>query len=300
MRFSTFAALTTLLVGPVLSAPTESTPKRDYDFDPAPEKDDDGSGVDANVGLGLHLGLGLGLEADLGLDADVDVDADVEVSADLGLDIELELAAEVELTAEVDLEVEVKLEVNINLGINLELDLDVEHYATPTEGWDGLMYPTGPGKGSKMSGHGFTSTYTVIASGSEVLNGTKSAPGPADARGIFYYVINSEIDTICWKTMLFNVVGDYMSPALTATHIHEAARGKSGPPRIAFPNPVGDDKVRISKGCMTGPFKTGVKVKGEDTGAGFKLSQIEANPAGFFTDSHTKLYPLGVVRGQIA
>ena len=39
---------------------------------------------------------------------------------------------------------------------------------------------------------------------------------------------------------------------------------------------------------------------GADTGTGFTVSQIEDNPAGFFTDSHTKLFALGVVRGQFA
>merc|ERR1711939_1093875 len=32
---------------------------------------------------------------------------------------------------------------------------------------------------------------------------------------------------------------------------------------------------------------------------GFKVAQIEANPAGFFTDAHTTLYVPGVVRGQL-
>lgn len=35
------------------------------------------------------------------------------------------------------------------------------------------------------------------------------------------------------------------------------------------------------------------------SGAGFTLAQIEANPAGFFTDSHTNLFVPGVVRGQL-
>lgn len=52
---------------------------------------------------------------------------------------------------------------------------------------------------------------------------------------------------------------------------------------------------------MTGPFVTGIKGADNvtDTGAGFKLSQIEANPAGFFTDSHTALFVPGAVRGQL-
>ena len=90
-----------------------------------------------------------------------------------------------------------------------------------------------------------------------------------------------------------------MSPALTATHIHQGLKGASGPPRIAFPNPVGDDSYRNSIGCLKGPFKTGVLANGVDTGTGFTVSQIEANPSGFFTDSHTKLFSLGVVRGQL-
>jgi len=99
---------------------------------------------------------------------------------------------------------------------------------------------------------------------------------------------------------LLNVAGGYQSPARTATHIHQAARGASGPPRLAFPNPIGDDKRRVSVGCLTGPFTTGLMMNGADTGAGFKVKQIEQNPAGFFADSHTTLFSLGVVRGQLA
>jgi hypothetical protein len=99
---------------------------------------------------------------------------------------------------------------------------------------------------------------------------------------------------------LLNVAGVYQSPAATATHIHQAARGASGPPRLAFPNPVGDDKRRVSVGCLIGPFTTGLVQNGADTGVGFKVKQIEENPAGFFADSHTTLFSLGVVRGQLA
>lgn len=103
---------------------------------------------------------------------------------------------------------------------------------------------------------------------------------------------------------LKGVTGDYQSPARTATHIHQAAKGASGPPRIAFPNPlpVSNDPnvVRRSSGCLTGPFLTGVLSNGVDTGTGFTVKQIEDNPAGFFTDSHTVKYVPGVVRGQLA
>ena len=95
--------------------------------------------------------------------------------------------------------------------------------------------------------------------------------------------------------------GPYQSPARTATHIHQGARGASGPPKVVFPDPVGDDRQRHSLGCMTGPFTTGVKVPGSsaDQGDGFTLAQLEANPAGFYVDAHTKAYVPGVVRGQV-
>lgn len=87
---------------------------------------------------------------------------------------------------------------------------------------------------------------------------------------------------------------------MTATHIHEASEGASGPPRLAFPNPQGPDEKRTSYGCLSGPFRTGVIADGKDTGEGFHVRQIVANPDGFFCDTHTKQYKLGAIRGQFA
>lgn len=91
---------------------------------------------------------------------------------------------------------------------------------------------------------------------------------------------------------------------MTATHIHEAAIGSAGPPRLAFPNPEpadsGPEVVKRSSGCLQGPFTTGIEAdNGTDTGSGFTVAQIEANPAGFFTDSHTAVSVAGVVRAQL-
>jgi hypothetical protein len=95
-----------------------------------------------------------------------------------------------------------------------------------------------------------------------------------------------------------------MSPARTATHIHEAAIGRAGPPRIAFPNPLpvdGNEKRRVSLGCLTGPFLTGVNgTNGQDTGNGFTVQKILDNPSGFVADAHTKSFLAGVFRGQFA
>ena len=148
----------------------------------------------------------------------------------------------------------------------------------------------------------FTSAFTVMATPDQVINNDGVAtPGQEGATGTFDFRINSDQNIICYDITLSGVTGDYMSPAKTATHIHEAAAGKSGPPRIAFPNPVDDGSgERTSSGCMQGPFTTGVTSDaGADTGEGFTLAQIEANPAGFTGDSHTADFAAGVVRGQL-
>lgn len=148
----------------------------------------------------------------------------------------------------------------------------------------------------------FTSAFTVMATPDQVIsNDGVAAPGESGATGTFTFRINSDQEIICYDIRLEKVTGDYQSPAKTATHIHEAAVGEPGPPRIAFPNPapVGDGP-RTSSGCLQGPFTTGVLADGVDTGEGFSLAEIEANPAGFTGDSHTVTSPAGVVRGQLS
>ncbi|MAM53616.1 CHRD domain-containing protein [Microbacterium sp. UBA3394] len=147
----------------------------------------------------------------------------------------------------------------------------------------------------------FTSAFTVMATPDQVVDSDgEPAPGEPGAAGTFTFRINSDEEIICYDIELTGVTGDYESAAKTSTHMHEAAEGESGPPRIAFPNPepVGDGP-RTSSGCLQGPFTTGIEVDGVDTGEGFSLAEIEANPAGFTGDSHTVDYVPGVVRGQL-
>lgn len=70
---------------------------------------------------------------------------------------------------------------------------------------------------------------------------------------------------------------------------------------IAFPNPtLLEGGRRNSVGCLRGPFETGIKgADGKDTGEGFHVKQIEANPSNFFTDVHSSLAVPGAVRGQL-
>jgi hypothetical protein len=191
-----------------------------------------------------------------------------------------------------------------------------------TGGWESVHYPPGTGASvppaaypspvpppacppAPMSPFHFTSTFSIKATPDQVVNGTTPTGGLAGASGLYLFGLNSVENTICYNITLHGFRGDYSSPARTATHLHEAVRGASGSPRIAFPNPVAinaDGSVRRSVGCMTGPFMTGLNVTGTttDTGAVFKVAQIEANPAGFFADVHSSLAVPGAVRGQLA
>jgi hypothetical protein len=51
---------------------------------------------------------------------------------------------------------------------------------------------------------------------------------------------------------------------------------------------------------LKGPFTTGVMVDGKDSGEGFHVSMIEANPTAFMADTHSSLALPGAVRGQLS
>lgn len=158
-------------------------------------------------------------------------------------------------------------------------------------------------KGHKTRSAGpfqFTSTYDIIATPEQVVNAqnqfTGGLPG---AVGYFHFGLNSNEDIICYNITLVNFRGEYESPAKTATHIHQGDVGKTGPPRIAFPNPVEmGDGTRRSIGCLTGPFETGLMPNGTDTGLGFTVKMIEENPTAFNADTHSSEAVPGAVRGQ--
>ncbi|KAH7074241.1 hypothetical protein FB567DRAFT_453196 [Paraphoma chrysanthemicola] len=182
--------------------------------------------------------------------------------------------------------------VDISSGsITLQLNIDLGQEGVAANGLDANQL------------FAFTSMQAIHAVPEEVVNGTEATGGLAGATGQFNFGINSAMNMICYNITLHNFQGEFDSPATTATHIHEAARGASGPPRIAFPNPepIGTDGVvRNSAGCIKGPFTTGVMVEGKDSGEGFHVSQIEANPAAFMADTHSSLALPGAVRGQLA
>lgn len=148
----------------------------------------------------------------------------------------------------------------------------------------------------------FTSMLTSTTTPDTVVNAEgMPAPGPDGATGTWNYRINSDMEIICYDITVEGISANYQSPARTATHIHDAAAGTSGPPRVVFPNPVdAGDGTQRSSGCLQGPFTTGVMVDGVDTGDGFSLAELEADPASYYSDVHTAEFVPGAMRGQLA
>lgn len=144
-------------------------------------------------------------------------------------------------------------------------------YPAPPGGYENVKYPPGtgaglpsyptppggyPGAGDCQNGpFKFTSTYHVVATPDQVRNGTTPTGGLPGCTGFYDFGINSDLDLICYSIKLVGFRGEYQSPARTATHVHQAARGQAGPPRLAFPNPSGTGHERFSYGCMTGESK---------------------------------------------
>lgn len=148
----------------------------------------------------------------------------------------------------------------------------------------------------------FTSTWKVVGTPEQVVNGTTPTGGLPGNKGVYLFGIDSHTNTICYHITLYNFQGEYESPADTATHVHQGNKGMTGPPRIVFPDPVAtkDPNVRTSVGCVTGPFKTGVIVNGADTGDGFDVKRIEENPKNYYADVHSSEAVPGANRGQFA
>ena len=145
----------------------------------------------------------------------------------------------------------------------------------------------------------FTSTIDVVARSGEVVAETD---GDSRATAAFSLQLNSDLDVLCYTITTRGIDPPYKSPARTSTHIHEAAPGASGPPRLVFVDASSSSNTdpRTSSGCAKGPFTTGVAgPDGSDTGTGFTVEELEANPSAYYVDIHTEQFPGGSVRAQL-
>jgi hypothetical protein len=123
-------------------------------------------------------------------------------------------------------------------------------------------------------------TLTTQLTGAQECSATGSpcSLGDPDGTGTAVVRFRPEDGQVCFKL----TVKDIKLPAI-ASHIHQAAKGISGPVLVPFvPAP---DASGTSHACM--PTAKAV------------IDPILANPAGYYVNVHTTDFPGGAVRGQL-
>jgi hypothetical protein len=110
------------------------------------------------------------------------------------------------------------------------------------------------------------------------LSGAEEAPGPGDPNGsgTFAMTINPGLGKLCYELSVENVDG-----TITGAHIHVAPAGSPGPIVVALATPV----TGSSSGCL-------------DVAAPLLLD-LRKNPARYYVNVHSSIYPAGAVRGQL-
>ena len=109
------------------------------------------------------------------------------------------------------------------------------------------------------------------------LDGKAEVPGPGDPNGTgeFSGWFDPAMGRICYTLG----VGSLANP--TMAHIHRGAAQVAGPPVVVLSTPV----QNISDTCL--PVAPAL------------ISEIVANPAGFYVNVHTKEHPSGAIRAQL-
>ncbi|MGH2651106.1 MAG: CHRD domain-containing protein [Actinomycetota bacterium] len=121
---------------------------------------------------------------------------------------------------------------------------------------------------------------------STTLTGGAEVPGPGDpdASGTATVTLNQGLGEVCFELSWANIDG-----TVFAAHIHEAPTGVAGP--VVVPLFVPPE----------GPFS------GTDSTSGCTaevdqelIKDIRHNPAGFYVNVHSTVFPAGAIRGQLS
>jgi hypothetical protein len=110
---------------------------------------------------------------------------------------------------------------------------------------------------------------------SSMLGSNEVPAGAPNGSGKAVIVMSTRLGRVCWT--FANLKG---LDTVTAAHIHQAPKGKSG--KIVVPFFAGALK---NHGC----------VKTDDS----VIKAIENNPSNYYVNIHTTKYPAGAIRGQL-
>jgi hypothetical protein len=100
-------------------------------------------------------------------------------------------------------------------------------------------------------------------------------PTASSGSGTALVTLNQGQGEVCWDIS----VSDLTSPVILA-HIHQGATGTNGPIVVDFMEPVNG-----LNGCVQADAAL--------------IKQIRQDPAGFYVNVHTTMFPGGEVRGQL-
>ena len=110
------------------------------------------------------------------------------------------------------------------------------------------------------------------------LAGASEVPA-ADPAGSGRAIIRVTGTQVCFAENWSHLTGP------TASHIHNAGAGVAGPVVVPLFAGAVPDSITAITGCTTGDAAT--------------LAAIKANPANFYVNIHTPLFPAGAARGQL-
>jgi hypothetical protein len=124
--------------------------------------------------------------------------------------------------------------------------------------------------------------YRLALSGDQEATPTCAPPeicGDPDASAAMILIVNPNTDTVCFLTQWRDIDG-----TVVAAHIHNGVAGVAA--GVVVP-------------LFSGTFEGSDQLRGCVAGLGW-TDDINANPAGFYVNIHSTVYPLGAVRAQLA
>jgi len=108
-----------------------------------------------------------------------------------------------------------------------------------------------------------------------LLPGNQSPPVASTGSGTALVTLNQGQGEVCW-----NIAASGLTSPVILAHIHHGAAGVNGPVVVDFMEPVNG-----LDGCVHADAAL--------------VKQIRQNPADYYVNVHTTMFPAGEVRGQL-
>jgi hypothetical protein len=132
----------------------------------------------------------------------------------------------------------------------------------------GVAGAAGAARGSEAS-HGGRRLHATLLPQNQV------PPTASNGSGTALVTLNQGQGEVCWDISVRN-----LTTPVTLAHIHAGAAGVNGPVVVDFMEPVNG-----LNGCVHADAAL--------------IKQIRKNPAGYYVNVHTTMFPAGEVRGQL-